>query len=415
MTGLTNREVAERLQVSEPTVKYHLNQVYSKLHVERREDLVSWRPEGPAAGAGAGAPWLWTLKPVALATVVGVAGTFLALLLWAAIRPVDDASDPPAAAPEHDNECGISSRLLPTGAATTCVDGVADLQALVAFPLSALPLEPAPLFQQAAFVRLSRGDAAYRAYDVGGRRFEVIEEPLSVEHVREQGAPLVISVPGVIEPPRGAFETLDDGTALLWWCPAGPPDDPNGPVFCRDGHLAGFAGFTADEMSLLVYEILSAQTYETSPGVVTNVEPTPVPFPPLRGERVEPKVPGVPLYPGAVEVDGFVRPAPQPVRPGDSAVQVFETADSVDAVLAWFGAELELAGWTEYGGSAGVTGRTVSFARNGRSEWVMISSSYVPRPEDEAAQPPPGFRGKGVPFASPLDAGARFWVVTWLE
>jgi DNA-binding CsgD family transcriptional regulator len=41
--GLSNAEVAARLGISDQGVKYHLNQVYSKLGLRSREELIAWR------------------------------------------------------------------------------------------------------------------------------------------------------------------------------------------------------------------------------------------------------------------------------------------------------------------------------------------------------------------------------------
>ncbi|TLY36473.1 MAG: response regulator transcription factor [Nitrospirae bacterium] len=40
--GLTNREIAERLFITEQTVKNHLCDVFEKLNVHRRSELWRW-------------------------------------------------------------------------------------------------------------------------------------------------------------------------------------------------------------------------------------------------------------------------------------------------------------------------------------------------------------------------------------
>jgi DNA-binding CsgD family transcriptional regulator len=41
-TGLSNREIAMKLWVSEPTVKFHLTNVYRKLRVTNRTQATRW-------------------------------------------------------------------------------------------------------------------------------------------------------------------------------------------------------------------------------------------------------------------------------------------------------------------------------------------------------------------------------------
>ena len=40
LEGLTNREVANRLCVAEKTVKFHLTNIYKKLHISRRSQII---------------------------------------------------------------------------------------------------------------------------------------------------------------------------------------------------------------------------------------------------------------------------------------------------------------------------------------------------------------------------------------
>ena len=40
-SGMTNREAAEKLQVSDNTIKYHLSHIYTKLGVKNRAELLA--------------------------------------------------------------------------------------------------------------------------------------------------------------------------------------------------------------------------------------------------------------------------------------------------------------------------------------------------------------------------------------
>ncbi len=40
--GITNREVAERLYISENTVKYHMKNILDKLHFQNRSQVIAW-------------------------------------------------------------------------------------------------------------------------------------------------------------------------------------------------------------------------------------------------------------------------------------------------------------------------------------------------------------------------------------
>ncbi|MEK7777004.1 MAG: response regulator transcription factor [Chloroflexota bacterium] len=49
--GLTNKEVADRLYISENTVKYHMKNILDKLHLQNRAQVIAW-----AARQGRNAP-----------------------------------------------------------------------------------------------------------------------------------------------------------------------------------------------------------------------------------------------------------------------------------------------------------------------------------------------------------------------
>ena len=40
--ALTNKEVAEKLYVSENTVKYHMKNILDKLHLQNRSQVIAW-------------------------------------------------------------------------------------------------------------------------------------------------------------------------------------------------------------------------------------------------------------------------------------------------------------------------------------------------------------------------------------
>jgi DNA-binding NarL/FixJ family response regulator len=47
--GLSNKEIAQRLTLSEHTVKSHLNRIFSKFHIKSRSKLITLAMEGPLA------------------------------------------------------------------------------------------------------------------------------------------------------------------------------------------------------------------------------------------------------------------------------------------------------------------------------------------------------------------------------
>ena len=62
--GLTNEQIALRLDISLATAKYHVSEILSKLNVTTREQAAAWQPSGEQRR------WRWALAP---ATVVGAA------------------------------------------------------------------------------------------------------------------------------------------------------------------------------------------------------------------------------------------------------------------------------------------------------------------------------------------------------
>jgi DNA-binding NarL/FixJ family response regulator len=49
--GLTNKEVAEQLFISENTVKYHMKNILDKLHLRNRAQVIAWAARHAAKGA----------------------------------------------------------------------------------------------------------------------------------------------------------------------------------------------------------------------------------------------------------------------------------------------------------------------------------------------------------------------------
>src|SRR3990172_5973676 len=62
--GLTNEQIALRLDISLATAKYHVSEILSKLAVTTREEAAAWQPPGERRR------WRWGLTP---ATLVGAA------------------------------------------------------------------------------------------------------------------------------------------------------------------------------------------------------------------------------------------------------------------------------------------------------------------------------------------------------
>jgi hypothetical protein len=147
--------------------------------------------------------------------------------------------------------------------------------------------------------------------------------------------------------------------------------------------------------------------------------PAGVPFPTPVGARAKPGITGIPLPPGSVEVDGFnATRAPGP-RGGSHAVQVFDVPMAAADVLAFFDGVFRAHNWSLAGSGTGPDGTECTFVPfrtvgplGSQADWVVVSTAYIPRDKDRDVHPPPGFRGKAVPFAPANPGKTRFWIVT---
>jgi DNA-binding CsgD family transcriptional regulator len=91
--GLTNEQIASRLDVSPATAKYHVSEILSKLGVGTREEAAAWAPEVE----GEGWTWRrWALVGLGTATVVGTM-LVLGLLAWGVFGTDEEEGDTVAA------------------------------------------------------------------------------------------------------------------------------------------------------------------------------------------------------------------------------------------------------------------------------------------------------------------------------
>ncbi len=103
--GLTNEQVAQRLDISPATATYHVSEIISKLNVTTREEAAAWQPPAAPerawwqrATASLGAA-LRRAAPLTLAKAAGVAFAAaaivgLAALAWGLWRTTGDDADP---------------------------------------------------------------------------------------------------------------------------------------------------------------------------------------------------------------------------------------------------------------------------------------------------------------------------------
>jgi Tol biopolymer transport system component/DNA-binding CsgD family transcriptional regulator len=98
--GLTNERIAERLDISFATAKYHVAEIISKLGVHTREEAAAWQPEAVAARWWQRAT-AWVPRrawPLAGAATAFAALAGLGLLAWASWQTGTDDTEGEAAA-----------------------------------------------------------------------------------------------------------------------------------------------------------------------------------------------------------------------------------------------------------------------------------------------------------------------------
>jgi DNA-binding CsgD family transcriptional regulator len=94
--GLTNEGIAQRLDVSTATAKYHVSEILSKLGVESREEAARWQPEREGVWKRLLQAGL-VLKAAAAAAVVVVLAAGLGVLVWSGLgSDGDDEAIAPA-------------------------------------------------------------------------------------------------------------------------------------------------------------------------------------------------------------------------------------------------------------------------------------------------------------------------------
>ncbi len=99
--GLTNEQIAQRLDITERTARYHVSEILSKLGVSTRQEAASWTPEERRPWWTAAFAPLLALRrpalgwvPVALAGGVVVAlGVGVGLLVWGLVHTASDGAE----------------------------------------------------------------------------------------------------------------------------------------------------------------------------------------------------------------------------------------------------------------------------------------------------------------------------------
>jgi DNA-binding CsgD family transcriptional regulator/dipeptidyl aminopeptidase/acylaminoacyl peptidase len=104
--GLTNEQIAERLNIGFETAKSHVAEILSKLGVATREEAAAWQPQERRAWWSA--VWRWVLAGTA-ATALG-ALALLALGVW-----LTGSADTPASAPGWPNCPPVEAQAFASG------------------------------------------------------------------------------------------------------------------------------------------------------------------------------------------------------------------------------------------------------------------------------------------------------------
>jgi hypothetical protein len=143
-------------------------------------------------------------------------------------------------------------------------------------------------------------------------------------------------------------------------------------------------------------------------------QPTAVPYPTPAGGQLTPKF-DVPDFPRSVQLDGFKARdhLDRAIR-----VQLFETAAPKEEVFAFFEEALLDIGLVVGSSGVGIAGWDCTFIPLGESgdigvdRWLRVTTAPVIRDPRGSTTPPPGYRGFGQPYASPVPGKLWYWVVT---
>ena len=125
--GLSNEEIAERLDITVRTARYHVSEILGKLGVSSREEAARWQPEKAPGWALLGAPFVFMWKKATFAGIAaaGAGATFVgvasvaALVAWGSLPTTDgvdtdmanvaspsvfETATPPSESPKSNSE-----------------------------------------------------------------------------------------------------------------------------------------------------------------------------------------------------------------------------------------------------------------------------------------------------------------------